>query len=105
MKMGHIGYDPIGVNVDLSVFNDNADWTEFYGNVEEELTPNIPEPHDRSLLIHSFVDTNHAGNVVTRLSNNVIIMFIQNAPIIWFSKIQNTFKAATFGSELVALII
>ena len=52
MKMGHISYDPIGVNVDLSVFNDNADWTEFYGNVEEELTPNIPEPHDRSLLIH-----------------------------------------------------
>ena len=31
MKMGRIGYDLMGLNVDLSMFNDNADWTEFYG--------------------------------------------------------------------------
>ena len=50
--MGRMGYDTMGRNVDFSVFNINVYWTEFYGNVEEELTPNIPEPHDRSLLIH-----------------------------------------------------
>ena len=42
---------------------------------------------------------------MTRRSRNGIIMFIQNTPIIWFSKKQNMLKAATFGSELVALRI
>jgi hypothetical protein len=32
-----------------------------------------------------------------------IIIFVQNAPIIWYSKRQNTVEAATFGSEIVAL--
>ena len=35
MNMGRIGYDPMGTNVDLSVFNDNVDWTKFYGDIEE----------------------------------------------------------------------
>ena len=34
MKMGCIGYYPMGQNVDLLVFNNNAYWTEFYGDVE-----------------------------------------------------------------------
>ena len=34
MNMGNIGYDLMGPNVDLSVFNDNADWTELYREVE-----------------------------------------------------------------------
>ena len=35
MKMASIIYDTMGPNVDLFVFSDNADWTEFYGDVEE----------------------------------------------------------------------
>ena len=30
---------------------------------------------------------------------------MQNAPIVWFSKRQNTVEAATFGSDFVALRI
>ena len=37
-------YDPTMPPVDKSVFNNNADWTDFYGKVEEELPANIPEP-------------------------------------------------------------
>ena len=55
--------------------------------------------------ISAFVDANHAGNVVTRCSHSGIIVFVQNAPIIWFSKRQNTVEVATFGSEFVALHI
>ena len=33
--MGRIGYDLIEPNFNLSVFNNNADWTECYGGVEE----------------------------------------------------------------------
>ena len=42
---------------------------------------------------------------MTRRSHTGVIMFIQNAPIIWFSKRQNTVKAATFRSKLAAIRI
>jgi hypothetical protein len=76
-----------------------------YGDIEEELPPNMPEPRGHLVTISTFVDANHAGNVVTRRSHTGIFLFVQNAPIIWFSKRQNTVEAATFGSEFVALRI
>ena len=65
----------------------------------------MPEPLGRSVSTHAFVDANHAGNVVTRRSHSGIIIYVNNAPIIWFSKRQNTFKSSTFGSELVSMRI
>jgi hypothetical protein len=50
-----------------------------------------------------FFNANHAGNVVTRRSHTGILIYVQNAPIIWYSKKQTTVKASTFGSELAAL--
>ena len=41
----------------------------------------------------------------TRRSHTGIIIFVQNAPIMWFLKRQNTVEAATFGSKFVALRI
>ena len=38
---------------------------------------------------------------MTRRSHSGIIIFVNNAPIIWFSKRQNTVESSTFGSELV----
>ena len=51
------------------------------------------------------IDTNHASNVVTCHLYTGILIFVQNAPIIWFSKRQNTVKSATFESKLVAMRI
>jgi hypothetical protein len=65
----------------------------------------MPEPRGHSVTISAFVDANHAGNVITRRSHSGIFLFVQNAPIIWFSKRQSTVEAATFGSEFVALRI
>ena len=73
--------------------------------MEEELPPKIPEPRANVVRISAFVDANHSGNVVTRRSHSGIIIFVQNAPIIWFSKRQNTVEAATFGGEFFALHI
>ena len=55
--------------------------------------------------LHCFVDANHAGNVVTRRSHTGILIFVQNAPIIWYSKKQNTVETSSFGSEFVAMRI
>ena len=103
--MGRIAYDSTTPDVDESAFVHNADWTDFYGDVEEALPIDMPVPRGRPVTISAFVDANHAGNVVTRRSHTGIIIFVQNAPIIWFSKRQNTVEAATFGSELNALRI
>ena len=65
----------------------------------------MPEPRGNPVTISAFVNANHAGNVVTRRSHSGIITFVQNAPIIWFSKHQNTVEGATFGSKLVMMCI
>jgi len=57
------------------------------------------------VTISAFVDVNHAGEIVTRQSHSGIFISVQNAPIIWYSKQQNTVEAATFGSEFAVLQI
>ena len=63
----------------------------------------MPEPLGNPVNIHVFVDANHAGNVVTRRSHTGILVFVQNSPILWVSRRQNTVESSTFGSEFVAL--
>ncbi len=58
-----IVFDPLTPNIDERVFNPNADWRDFYGDVSEELPPNMPEPKGKSVIISCFVDANHAGNM------------------------------------------
>ena len=78
---------------------------DFYGDVKEELPSKMPEPRENVVRICAFFIANYAGNVLTRRSHSGIIIFVKNAPIIWFSKRQNTVEAATCGSEFVALHI
>jgi hypothetical protein len=54
---------------------------------------------------HCFVDADHAGNLVTRRSQSGILLFVNRAPIVWYSKRQNTVETSTFGSEFVAMCI
>jgi hypothetical protein len=49
------------------------------------------------VTISALVDANHARNKVTRNSHTGIIIYLQNALILWYSKRQNTVEAATFG--------
>jgi hypothetical protein len=63
----------------------------------------MPKPLGNPVNITCFVDANHAGNVVTRRSHTGILIYLQNTPIIWHSRRQNTVETSTFGSEFVAL--
>jgi hypothetical protein len=54
---------------------------------------------------HCFVDVDHVGDLVTHCSQSGILLFINRAPTIWYSKHQNTVETSTFGSEFVALCI
>ena len=46
---------------------------------------------------------NHAVNLENRRSHSGIIIYVNNAPIIWYSIRQNTVEASSFGSEFVAI--
>ena len=78
-------------------------WKEFYGDLEEEIPPFAPEPLGRAVDIFCWVDANHAGNLLTRRSHTGILILVQNAPIIWYSKKQNTVELSSFGSKFVAM--
>ena len=79
-------FDPKTPEADERVFNVSADWTDFYGDVHEELPPKMPEPRGNPVSISCFVDANHAGNVMTHRSHSGILIYVQNAPIIWFQR-------------------
>ena len=100
-------FDPKDVHLDESCFSQTpiGEWREFYGEVTEEIPADMPVPLGRPVGMTCFVDADHAGNVVNRGSHTGILIFVQNAPILWFSKRQNTVETSTLGSEFVALRI
>jgi hypothetical protein len=98
-----LAFDPRHPNIDESKFPAMADWHDFYRDAEEPIPDDAPVPRGRSVSIHCFVDADHASNRVTRRSQTGILMFINRAPIIWYSKRQNTVESSTFGSEFVAM--
>ena len=49
------------------------------------------------------MDADHARNLLTRASHTGIIIFVNNPPIIWYSKRHNTVESSSFGSESIAL--
>ena len=53
----------------------------------------------------AFVDASHASNRVTRRSHTGFVIFLNRAPIIWYSKRQNTVETSTFTSEFIAMKI
>ena len=80
-----------------------CDWTDHYPDAQEAIPPNAPEPRGNSVTVHCFVDASHAGCQVTRRSHTGVLIFVNRAPIIWYSKRQNTVEASTFGSEFIAM--
>ena len=64
-------FDPMEPSVDETVFPTDCDWTDFYGDVEEELPRHMPKPLGAPVRIGCFVDANHAGNLVTRRSHGL----------------------------------
>ena len=96
-------YDPKPVRVDPEAFI-TTDWSDsVYGDVKEELPSKALEPRGNSVRMTCLVDASHAGDLSTRRSHTGYIIYLNNAPIAFYSKKQNTVESSTFGSEIVAL--
>jgi hypothetical protein len=65
----------------------------------------MPDPRGSVVSTHCFVDADHAGNRITRRSQTGILIFCNRAPILWYSKRQNTVETSTFGSEFMSMRI
>jgi hypothetical protein len=80
-----------------------VDWSEFYPDAVEAIPQDAPEPRGGSDVISCFLDSDHAGCRLTRRFHTGVLILVNNAPILWHSKRQNTVESLTFGSEFVAL--
>ena len=78
---------------------------KFYPDAEEAIPDNAPPPRGKAIQINAFVDADHAGNKVTQRSHTGFIIFMNMAPIFWYSKRQNSVETSTYSSEMVALSI
>ena len=89
------------------IFDSNAfktcDWSEFYPEAEEQLPPMMPQERGHGVTTSCFVDADHAGCKATRRSHTGVFVFVNKAPILWYSKRQNTVETSTFGSEYCAM--
>ena len=79
------------------------EWEDFYKDAKEEIPLDMPEPRGKEVSIHCFVDASHASDKVTRRSQTGILIFVNRAPIIFYSKKQNSVETSTFGSEFTAM--
>lgn len=98
-------YDPTDVEIDRAAFP-REDWSySIYGddNLEEVLPLNMPIPLGKSFTCRVYVDSDHAGDQVTRRSRTGFIVFLNSAPIYWSSKKQTSCETSTYGSELLAM--
>jgi len=106
---GRIAFDPlIPPQVNGAVGPDNVimeHWKEFYPDASDRLPHNMPEPLGNPVAIAAYVDANHAGNLANRRSHTGILVYVNNALILWYSKRQNTVESSSFGSEFIALRI
>jgi hypothetical protein len=79
------------------------DWKEYYPGATEVILDFMPEPHGKPMLTTCFVDADHAGCHFTCHSHSGVLIFVNRATIIWFSKRQATMESSTFGSESISI--
>ena len=65
----------------------------------------MPERLGLPMDVSCFVDADHAGNLLTRRSHLGVLIFLNKALVVWYSKWQNTVESSTFCSEFVAMQI
>ena len=79
------------------------EFKEQYRDAKEEVPYNMPEPRGRFVVVTAFVDAAHASDKRTRRSHTGYVIFINRAPILFYSKRQSTVESSTFSSEFIAL--
>lgn len=106
---GRLVFDSSYPETDTHLFGRSAtdpeEWNDFYPEASEKMPARKVGPLGNPVKMRAYVDANHAGNLKNRRSHSGILIYVNNAPIIWYSKRQNTVESSSFGSEYIALRI
>jgi hypothetical protein len=95
-------FDPTYPSVDMGTFI-KTDWKSMYGDVKEMIPSDTPVPRGKEVDFRLFVDSDHAGEHFTRRSRTGFVIYLNMAPIVWFSKRQPTVESSVFGAEFVIM--
>ena len=100
-------FDPSRVDFYKALFS-KKDWgysiyAQAASDSQEELPPDMPKPRGTGMDMRVYVDSDHAGDTVIRISRTGFVIFLNGAPIYWNSKQQTSCETSSFGSEFCAM--
>jgi hypothetical protein len=95
-------FDPTYPEIDMGNFP-KRDWNNFYGQVKELMPPAMPKPLGNEVILRLYVDADYAGDGANRRSRSGFFIFMNEAPIAWYSKKQSRVENSVFGSEFIAM--
>ncbi len=75
------------------------DWTDFCKHATDPMPPKMPEPRGRAMTVHCFVDSDHAGDKVTRRSQTGMPILCNRPPGSAGSQRQNDGQDSATGGE------
>jgi hypothetical protein len=80
-----------------------ADWKAVYEDAKEALPPDAPIILVKEVDLRLYVDSDHAGEIFTQRSRTDLVIYLNMAPVVWFSKQQPTVESSVFGADFVAM--
>ena len=107
-------FQPLGLRLDKALCGRNSvtdqpdysflpdqdfDWTNsVYGNVQEILPDDMPDPLGEAVITTTTMDANLNHCLATGKSLTGCLHFVNKTPVNWYSKKQATVETATYGS-------
>jgi hypothetical protein len=88
-------FDPTYPAVDMGTFI-KTDWKSMYGDVKEMIPSDAHIPHEKEVDLRLFIYSDHAGEKFTRRSRTGFVIYLNMAPIVWFSKRHPTVESIVF---------
>ena len=90
--------------IDYTLFASDAEtFKEYYRDATEQLPHRMPKARGRSVVTTAMVDASHGANKITRRSHSGHVLFVNRAPVKWYSKRQQTVETSAFSSEFIAM--
>ena len=96
--------DPIYVGGEDAM---NLDFTQIfneqYPDAKEEIDVNLPPPLIDEIEITTFVDSDHAHDLITRRSITGIFLLVGRTPVFILSKRQGAIETSTYGAKFCVM--
>ena len=73
-------------------------YTTYDCELKEELLPKMPKPRGNVMIMMVYIDSDHAGDTVTRSSRTGFFIFLNSAPTYLSSKNQTSCETSSFSS-------